>query len=72
MIDWLPFIFQSEDKNMSLLRDKTDVQSQLEENEEDMADIMKKYKAVVQQVCILHFFIIVICLCEKENKNADL
>ena len=35
---------------MVLLRDKTDIQSQLEENEEDMADIMKKYKAVVQQV----------------------
>ena len=37
---------------MVLLRDKTDIQSQLEENEEDMADIMKKYKAVVQQVIL--------------------
>jgi myosin-18 len=34
---------------MTLLREKTEIQSQLEENEEDMADIMKKYKAVVQQ-----------------------
>lgn len=34
---------------MALLREKTEIQSQLEENEEDLADIMKKYKAVVQQ-----------------------
>lgn len=34
---------------MIVLREKTDIQSQLEENEEDMVDIMKKYKAVVQQ-----------------------
>ncbi|KAL4224255.1 TRAFAC class myosin-kinesin ATPase superfamily [Mactra antiquata] len=38
-----------ENRNMTLLRDKSDIQSQLEENEEDLADIMKKYKAVVQQ-----------------------
>ena len=40
---------QIENKSMTLLREKTESQSQLEENEEDMADIMKKYKAVVQQ-----------------------
>lgn len=31
------------------MRDKSEIQSHLEENEEDLADIMKKYKAVVQQ-----------------------
>lgn len=41
--------FQVENKSITLLREKTEIQSQLEENEEDMADIMKKYKAVVQQ-----------------------
>ena len=34
---------------MSLMRERSDIQSQLEENEEDLADIMKKYKAVVNQ-----------------------
>ncbi|XP_052268542.1 unconventional myosin-XVIIIa-like isoform X7 [Dreissena polymorpha] len=40
---------ETENKSMALLREKTELQSQLEENEEDMADILKKYKAVVQQ-----------------------
>jgi len=39
---------------MALLREKTEVQSQLEENEEDMADVMKKYKALVQQQTVDH------------------
>ena len=47
---YIEFYFQSEDRNIGLLRDKGEIQSQLEENEEDLADIMKKYKAVVQQV----------------------
>jgi hypothetical protein len=34
---------------MSLLREKTELQSQLDENEEDYNDVMRKYKAVVQQ-----------------------
>ena len=34
---------------MALLREKTEIQSQLEENEEDMAELLKKYKAAVQQ-----------------------
>jgi len=33
-----------------LSREKNDLQSQLEENEEDTNEIMKKYKALVQQV----------------------
>ncbi|KAK3595793.1 hypothetical protein CHS0354_025430 [Potamilus streckersoni] len=40
---------EAENKCMTLMREKTDFQTQLEENEEDLADIMKKYKAVVQQ-----------------------
>ena len=35
---------------MTLLREKAELQSQLEENEEDMSELMKKYKAAVQQV----------------------
>ena len=34
---------------MALGREKNDLQTKLEENEEDAADILKKYKAVVQQ-----------------------
>ena len=41
---------QVENKNMTLLREKAELQSQLEENEEDMSELMKKYKAAVQQV----------------------
>ena len=35
---------------MTLMREKAELQSQLEENEEDMSELMKKYKAAVQQV----------------------
>ena len=35
---------------MALMREKADMQTQLEENEEDMSELMKKYKAAVQQV----------------------
>ncbi|XP_025090259.1 unconventional myosin-XVIIIa-like isoform X3 [Pomacea canaliculata] len=38
-----------EARNMTLLREKADVQTQLEENEDDMAEVMKKYKAAVQK-----------------------
>lgn len=37
---------------MALLREKTELQSQLDENEEDYNDVMKKYKAVVQQASL--------------------
>ncbi|KAK3084703.1 hypothetical protein FSP39_017720 [Pinctada imbricata] len=40
---------ESDNKAMSLLREKTDIQNQLEENEEDLNETMRKYKAVVQQ-----------------------
>ena len=34
----------------TLNREKNDLQSHLEENDEDMNEVMKKYKALVQQV----------------------
>lgn len=36
------------------MREKAELQSQVEENEEDLNDVMRKYKAVVQQVYIVH------------------
>jgi len=44
------YLLQAENKALLLLREKSDVQSQLEENEEDLADVMRKFKVVVQQV----------------------
>ncbi|XP_062577045.1 unconventional myosin-XVIIIa-like [Saccostrea cucullata] len=43
---------ESENKAMALLREKTELQSQLDENEEDYNDVMRKYKAVVQQATL--------------------
>lgn len=40
---------ESENKSLQLLREKADLQSHVEENEEDLNDLMRKYKAVVQQ-----------------------
>lgn len=40
----------AEDKANALLREKSDIQTQLEENEEELAEVLKKYKAAVQQV----------------------
>ncbi|BFZ18652.1 hypothetical protein BsWGS_21691 [Bradybaena similaris] len=40
---------EAESKNMLLLREKADIQGRLEEMEEDFNEVMKKYKAVVQQ-----------------------
>merc|ERR1712079_91444 len=39
-----------EEKHLRLAREKADLSSQLEENEEEMHDIMRKYKATVAQV----------------------
>lgn len=47
----LVLCFQAEDRCQSLGREKNDLQSRLEENEEELAELMKKYKAAVQQVC---------------------
>ncbi|XP_046371611.2 unconventional myosin-XVIIIa-like isoform X3 [Haliotis rufescens] len=45
---------EAEDRCMSLLREKSDLQNKLEENEEDLTEIMKKYKAAVQQQSVDH------------------
>merc|ERR1719510_517166 len=39
-----------EEKHLRMAREKADISSQLEENEEEMHDIMRKYKASVAQV----------------------
>ena len=40
---------EAENKSLSLLREKAELQSRAEETEEDLSDVMRKYKAVVQQ-----------------------
>lgn len=54
-MSYLPLDFnklQSENKAMALLREKTELQSELDENEEDYNDVMRKYKAVVAQASL--------------------
>lgn len=54
-VSYLPHDFiklQSENKAMALLREKTELQSELDENEEDYNDVMRKYKAVVAQASL--------------------
>ena len=41
---------------MSIVRDNTDYQSRVEEHDEELDEIMRKYKAAVQQVNILHLY----------------
>ena len=41
-----------EDRLMRLSREKADLSSQLEENEEELQEVMKKYKASVSQLSI--------------------
>lgn len=41
-----------EDKLNHALREKNDLQAQLEENEEELAEVLKKYKAAVQQMSL--------------------
>lgn len=43
---------QIEDKLSHANRDKSDLESQLEDNEEEINDLMKKYKASINQVCV--------------------
>ncbi|CAH1380073.1 unnamed protein product [Tenebrio molitor] len=42
----------AEQKVTVLSREKTDLQNQLEENEEELAEVLKKYKAAVQQMSL--------------------
>ena len=41
-----------EDRLMRLSREKADLSSQLEENEEELQEVMKKYKASVSQLSV--------------------
>lgn len=43
---------EAEQKVSSLSREKTDLQLQLEENEEELAEVLKKYKSTVQQMSL--------------------
>lgn len=43
---------EAEDRANSLLREKTDLQTQLEENEEELAEVLKKFKGTVQQMSL--------------------
>lgn len=42
----------AEDRANVLLREKNDLQMQLEENEEELAEVLKKYKTSVQQMSL--------------------
>ena len=41
-----------EDKMLRINREKTDLASQVEDNEEEMSEVMKKYKASVSQLSV--------------------
>ncbi|XP_044261055.1 unconventional myosin-XVIIIa isoform X5 [Tribolium madens] len=43
---------EAEQKVVVLTREKSDLQSQIEENEEELAEVLKKYKAAVQQMSL--------------------
>ncbi|KAJ8917234.1 hypothetical protein NQ315_002251 [Exocentrus adspersus] len=43
---------EAEERVNALLREKTDLQSQLEENEEELAEVLKKFKGTVQQMSL--------------------
>lgn len=43
---------EAEDRANSLLREKSDLQIQLEENEEELAEVLKKFKGTVQQMSL--------------------
>lgn len=42
----------AEDRANGLLREKGDLQTQLEENEEELAEVLKKFKGTVQQMSL--------------------
>lgn len=43
---------EADDRINSMARERSDLQAQLEENEEELAEVMKKYKAAVQQMSL--------------------
>merc|ERR1719270_1415053 len=56
-----------EDRLMRVSREKTDVSSQLEDNEEELHEVMKKYKASVAQLSVDQ-----ITISEQSNRVTDL
>merc|ERR1739844_135186 len=56
-----------EDRLMSVSREKTDMSSQLEDNEEELHEVMKKYKASVAQLSVDQ-----ITISEQCNRVTDL
>lgn len=57
----------AEDRATSALRDRSELQAQIEENEEEMAELMKKYSASVKQLNTEH-----IAASEYELKLSEL
>ena len=51
-------MLQAEERCLALTREKNDLQTALDENEEDMAEIMKKYKALIQQQSADHITLV--------------
>ena len=56
-----------EDRLMRINREKTDISSQLEDNEEELHEVMKKYKASVSQLSVDQ-----ITIQEQSNRITDL
>jgi len=56
-----------EDRLMRVSREKTDMSSQIEDNEEELHDVMKKYKASVAQLSVDQ-----ITISEQSNRVTDL
>ena len=56
-----------EDRLMRVSREKTDMSSQIEDNEEELHDVMKKYKASVSQLSVDQ-----ITIQEQSNRVTDL
>ena len=56
-----------EDRMLKTSREKADLSSQLEDNEEEMSEVMKKYKASVSQLSVDQ-----ITIQEQSNRVTDL
>lgn len=51
------FLSQLEEQLSRVQREKNDLQSRMEEDQEDMNELMKKHKAAVAQVTPPHLFL---------------
>ena len=56
-----------EDRVLRMSREKADISSQLEDNEEELGEVMKKYKASVSQLSVDQ-----ITIHDQANRLADL